>query len=352
MTAEQLAEQLLTSLERRGFKTQLHPKGGISIVPTFGLTADDRSTLKQVAVELERLLRERESHPQRLSAADARMIDRAREAYEVKQPVEVCQPEARRSHNWPPVLDSLPSGDQPVAESIANKREEKPVRPSSEQLPMFVPPTRRKCPTCGLHSFDATQTRCKNCGAILPPARVPLVAHPPNAATAELPEHIEQEALMEPEHVQHPPSATVETETKVSQLDTVIAHPPEQAAVPATNQSISDKPPESEGEVKAAAPLRSPGTSSGPAAAVASDLPAFRDHIRSRRAALAGFMEQGALLAFENGTLTVSPRNDIYVRYLADNRQVIGELAMEFFGCTMKIELAGAAPHPAVVDKK
>jgi DNA polymerase-3 subunit gamma/tau len=109
------------------------------------------------------------------------------------------------------------------------------------------------------------------------------------------------------------------------------------------------------GEVKAEAPLLGPvlAPSSGPAAAVASDLPAFRDHLRSRRAALAGFMEQGALLAFENSTLTVFPRNDIYVRYLADNRQVIGELATEFFGCVVKVELAGGAgavPPPAEVS--
>ena len=108
------------------------------------------------------------------------------------------------------------------------------------------------------------------------------------------------------------------------------------------------------GEVKADAPLLAPvpAPSSGPAAAIASDLPAFRDHIRSRRAALAGFMEQGALLGFENNTLTVFPRNDIYVRYLADNRQVIAELATEFFGCAVKVELAGpgAVPHPVEVS--
>ncbi|HEY2485282.1 MAG TPA: DNA polymerase III subunit gamma/tau [Candidatus Binataceae bacterium] len=108
------------------------------------------------------------------------------------------------------------------------------------------------------------------------------------------------------------------------------------------------------GEVKADAPLLAPvpAPSSGPAAAVASDLPAFRDHIRSRRAALAGFMEQGALLAFENNTLKVFPRNDIYIRYLADNRQVIGDLAAEFFECAVKVELAGpgALPHEVEVS--
>jgi DNA polymerase-3 subunit gamma/tau len=108
------------------------------------------------------------------------------------------------------------------------------------------------------------------------------------------------------------------------------------------------------GEVKADAPLLAPvpAPSSGPAAAVGSDLPAFRDHIRSRRAALAGFMEQGALLAFEDNTLTVFPRNDIYIRYLADNRQVIGDLAAEFFECAVKVELAepGAVPHEVEVS--
>jgi DNA polymerase-3 subunit gamma/tau len=105
------------------------------------------------------------------------------------------------------------------------------------------------------------------------------------------------------------------------------------------------------GEVKAEAPLRSvvEAPSSGPAAAVSSDLPEFRDHIRARRAALAGFMEQGAALAIENDTLTVFPRNDIYVRYLSDNRAVVAELATEFFGRQVKVELASssAAPPPS-----
>ena len=107
------------------------------------------------------------------------------------------------------------------------------------------------------------------------------------------------------------------------------------------------------GEVKADAPLRAPVASpapvaaptSGPAAS-ASDLPDFRNHIRARRAALAGFMEQGAALAIENDTLTVFPRNDIYVRYLADNRAVVAELASEFFGKPMKVELAASNATP------
>jgi hypothetical protein len=356
------AQEFLATLERRGFKPQLHPRGGISIVPTFGLTSDDRATLKQVAAELERILRERASRTREPSAADCRVIDEAREAFDVTAPVEIRDPQPRqaspaiegpkplgqkqrRTHNWPLLINN-PSRSKDDLAAGANDHPENPREAPADQqpLPLFVPPTERKCTSCGRRSFEPAEHRCRNCGALLPPARLPLVASPPSAET-ELPEYIEEEALMEPEHVQHPPSATVEKETKMSQLDTLIANPPEQAAVPATNQSISDEPPESKGEVKAAAPLRAPAPSSGPAAPVASDLPAFRDHIRSRRTALAGFMEQGALLAFENGTLSVFPRNDIYVRYLADNRQVIGELATEFFGCAVKVELAGPKLH-------
>ena len=129
------------------------------------------------------------------------------------------------------------------------------------------------------------------------------------------------------------------------------APPPIESPPPPIRASADEPLPKPEPQVTPA-PDRAFKRSSGPAAAAASDLPAFRDHIRSRRAALAGFMEHGALLAFENHTLTVVPRNDIYARYLADNRQVIGELATEIFGCAVKVGLAGAAPHPAVVDEK
>ncbi len=88
-----------------------------------------------------------------------------------------------------------------------------------------------------------------------------------------------------------------------------------------------------EGEVKADAPLRPPS------APGERELPELRDFIRSRRAALAGFMEQGAALALEADVLTVSPRNDIYVRYLSDNKAVIAELASEHYGRAVRIEL-------------
>jgi len=93
-----------------------------------------------------------------------------------------------------------------------------------------------------------------------------------------------------------------------------------------------------EGEVKADAPRKSAG---GP-----QDLPELRAFIRDRRAALAGFMEQGAILQLDDDLLTVTPRNDIYVRYLKDNRNVIAGLASEMYGRKLGVEVAaiGAAP--------
>ncbi|HVB82991.1 MAG TPA: hypothetical protein VNE82_23950, partial [Candidatus Binataceae bacterium] len=75
------------------------------------------------------------------------------------------------------------------------------------------------------------------------------------------------------------------------------------------------------------------------------DLPELREHIRARRAALAGFMEQGASLALDGDLLRVIPRNDIYIRYLNDNRASIGELASELYGRKLRVEVSlnGAA---------
>jgi hypothetical protein len=95
-----------------------------------------------------------------------------------------------------------------------------------------------------------------------------------------------------------------------------------------------------EGEVKADAPLRHEFQGDSPR-----ELPELRDFIRGRRAALAGFMEQGAGLALDGDLLTVTARNDIYVRYLNDNKMVIAELASEHLGRAIRVELAtnGAA---------
>jgi DNA polymerase-3 subunit gamma/tau len=98
-----------------------------------------------------------------------------------------------------------------------------------------------------------------------------------------------------------------------------------------------------EGEVKAQAPVRPPAApiapAANPGAPMGPDLPELRGFIRSRRAALAGFMEQGAALALDGDVLTVTARNDIYVRYLSDNRATIAELATEFLGAPIRVEL-------------
>ncbi|SRR5579875_1333494 len=113
-----------------------------------------------------------------------------------------------------------------------------------------------------------------------------------------------------------------------------------------------------EGEVKAEAPRRpltaapasaspaaSPAPTASPSATSATNLADLRLHIRSRRAALAGFMEQGSILALKGDVLTITPRNDIYVRYLADNRNVVAELASEFYGRRIKVEVSAPDPN-------
>ncbi len=70
------------------------------------------------------------------------------------------------------------------------------------------------------------------------------------------------------------------------------------------------------------------------------DLPELREHIRARRAALAGFMEQGASLSLDGDLLRVIPRNDIYIRYLNDNRASICELASELYGRKLRVEVS------------
>jgi DNA polymerase III subunit gamma/tau len=98
-----------------------------------------------------------------------------------------------------------------------------------------------------------------------------------------------------------------------------------------------------EGDVNADAPRRAPTSVSRPESApvvARGELPDLRDFIRSRRAALAGFMEQGASLKIDGELLTVTPRSDIYVRYLTDNRNVIADLTSELYGRRIKVEVA------------
>ncbi len=110
-----------------------------------------------------------------------------------------------------------------------------------------------------------------------------------------------------------------------------------------------------EGEVKAGVPSKAAGADAPRAAAAAGiaitdsdklasdtagDLPELREYIRSRRAALAGFMEQGAALSIDGDVLRVLARNDIYVRYLGDNLGVLAELASAMYGRPIRAELA------------
>ncbi len=102
-----------------------------------------------------------------------------------------------------------------------------------------------------------------------------------------------------------------------------------------------------EGEVKAGAPLRSEHQQETHDDG-ARELPELRDFIRGKRAALAGFMEQGAGLVLDGDILTVAARNDIYIRYLSDNKNVIAELASEHLGRAIRVELStNGAANPA-----
>lgn len=101
------------------------------------------------------------------------------------------------------------------------------------------------------------------------------------------------------------------------------------------------------GEVKADAPrsIQSPAplASRNPAPDApppgGGELSDLRDFIRGKRAALFGFMEQGASLRMSGDVITVIPRSDIYIRYLSDNRNVIAELASELYGRRIKAEI-------------
>jgi DNA polymerase III subunit gamma/tau len=108
-----------------------------------------------------------------------------------------------------------------------------------------------------------------------------------------------------------------------------------------------------EGEVKAGAVTHAAAPSppqraaqSAPRASGGGEMPELREHIRARRAALWGFMEGGAALALTGDALTVTPLKDIYLRYLSDSRAIIAELASEFFGRPIRVEIGGGDSAP------
>ncbi len=119
------------------------------------------------------------------------------------------------------------------------------------------------------------------------------------------------------------------------------AGPPKQAAAPEQGGPAAAR--------QSAGAAAGDCASQGGAAATASRLPSetsgeegppgLRAFIRTQRAALAGFMEHGARLELVGDTLRIVPRNDIYVRYLADNRGVVADLASRFYGRPIGVEL-------------
>jgi len=130
---------------------------------------------------------------------------------------------------------------------------------------------------------------------------------------------------------------------------------PRTPVAPDPEQTAGSRKLRVEGEVKASAPIRAAQPSAGitplpgaPAApAAAREMPELREHIKSRRAALAGFMEQGAALSLAGEVLSITPKSDIYVRYLADNRAVIAEIASDFFGRAIRAEIVAVNAAPA-----
>ena len=103
-----------------------------------------------------------------------------------------------------------------------------------------------------------------------------------------------------------------------------------------------------EGEVKADAP-RKAAVESSFSGDEGRELPELRNFIRNKRAALAGFMDQGAALGLDGDVLRIRPRSDIYTRYLSDNRSVIAECASELYGRRITAEIVAAsasAPGP------
>ena len=81
------------------------------------------------------------------------------------------------------------------------------------------------------------------------------------------------------------------------------------------------------------------------------ELPELRDYIRIHRAALAGFLEQGAGLKLKGSTLGVVPRSVIYVRYLSDNLASISQLASTFYGRPIKAEIHDAVEQKIAPDR-
>ena len=68
----------------------------------------------------------------------------------------------------------------------------------------------------------------------------------------------------------------------------------------------------------------------------------LRDFIRSKRAALAGFIQTGADLELKDDVLIVTPRVDIYTTYLSNNAADVARLASELYSREIRVQLREA----------
>jgi len=366
------AIELLNSLKDRGFLVRANGQR-LEVTPFVKLTTADHRALKVHTPALLRLLSEKTPEP---SAADAdTFVEHMRKKFEARV-IRIDRPEPRTHNgrdlgNDKPLSDPLSGKDHLAAASAAPATEVKPMRSSANQfsLPTHVPPSGRRCQSCDVSSFDPARVYC-DCGAVLPPARVgetsPAAAISRNKSVAPAPPApapSSPPASVPPQIAtpggESPPISSTETPRKseppANPESAPSVAPPREGQALADNDDADDgddddgdgeKPRPETGGQPAASRAESQATS---APEPPSDLAGLRQHIRARRAALAGFMEQGADLWFENGTLTVFPRHEIYIRYLADNRRVIGDLATEFFNCAVTVEL-GAVPEKKTGD--
>ena len=166
-----------------------------------------------------------------------------------------------------------------------------------------------------------------------------------------------QRATSRPPEVQPPSARKARSRTEESAPESSVLMTAVSSSISVETDSVPISRIRFEGEVKADAPSRvvpssMPAPEPSPASSSAGELPDLRDFIRSRRAALASFMEQGASLKIDGDLLTVTPRSDIYVRYLTDNRNVIGELASELYGRRIKVEMAGGGAAGIAISER
>ena len=131
-------------------------------------------------------------------------------------------------------------------------------------------------------------------------------------------------------------------------------------AARAAKQEPAASPPSSgarrmrvEGEVKADAPLRQGIKQESQRRRRARTSRVARFYSRQARGARRVSWSRARDSILNGDVLTVTARNDIYIRYLSDNKNVIAELASEHFARAIRVELSinGAANSAAAVPR-